>query len=577
MKSRLYPFSQLKILEIVRWRLMTGGVLFSLLFSVVAWRLVDVSLLKGVTRESSHPIFSLAPPLKRADIVDCRGEIIATSLTTSSLYVNPRLIIDLEEAAQKLSQVMPDLSRKELKTKLQSPKNFVWIKRNLTPAQQESINRLGLPGLFFQEEEKRFYPHGPLFSHLVGCTDRDNKGISGVEKSFHEKLTQEKEPLVLSLDLRVQHAFRDELVKSMKEFQAIGAWGVIMDTKTGEMVASVSLPDFDPNCPPAVTSKCMFNNVTLGSFEMGSTFKIFTIALALDQGVCHLNSRYDATHPLKVGRFSIKDFRGKNRWLNVSEIFIYSSNIGTAQIALEVGSKDQKEFFEKLGFLKPLSLPLPEVGSPIQPINWNQDATIMTLSYGYGLSITPLQLASAVSAMVNGGVLYEPTFLKMKEGAVPYGSQVIKPETSKQLVYLMNLYIKEKDRMSYQKILTGYNPGGKSGTALKKEGKGYGKERRTSFAGFFPDPSNPRYIVLLTLDSPQPTPATHGFAAAGWNAVPTGYRVIRRISPLLGISPHFNTEELRDSESMRDDLREDRNFPQLVMVKGQDHSFSPED
>jgi cell division protein FtsI (penicillin-binding protein 3) len=494
----------------------------------------------------------LLPPVKRGDIVDRRGEIIATSLSTASLYVNPKLIIDPKEAADKLATVIRDIPKEELEAKLRSPKSFVWIKRNLTPTQQESINCLGIPALSFQLEEKRLYPHGPLFSHMVGYTDLDNRGIAGVEKSFHEVLTKTKEPLQLSLDLRVQHALRDELHKGMEEFRAVGAYGVILDTQTGEIIASVSLPDFDPNKPPEVTSKAMFNNVTLGSFEMGSTFKIFTMAMGLESGAVSLNSRYDASQPLRVGRYSIKDFRGKNRWLNVAEVFIYSSNIGTSQMALDIGPKVQREFFEKMGFLKPLNLPLPEVGTPLLPVDWNREATIMTISYGYGLSVSPLQLANGVCAMVNGGILRSPTLLRLKENAVPYGTQVISSDTSKKIRYLMELAVKE--RTGKWDRARGYEVMAKSGTAYIIEKGRYIEDKVTSCVAAFPTKDNPRYVGLSMFNRPQATPKTHGYSAAGWNAVPVMGRVIARVTPLLGIPPqpvYESAEEEADLPNLR--------------------------
>jgi cell division protein FtsI (penicillin-binding protein 3) len=273
-------------------------------------------------------------------------------------------------------------------------RSFVWIRRNLTPRQHYEVNRLGVPGLFFQREEKRVYPHGALVSHAVGFSDVDNRGLAGVEQSFDERLRTQAEPLKLSLDVRVQHALREEIQRAIDDFRAIGGMGVMLDVRTGETVAMVSLPDFDPNAPGLADADSRFNRNTLGTYEMGSTFKMFTAAMGFESGAVRMTDTWDASRPYTVGRFTISDFKGKNRWLTTPEVFIYSSNLGALRMALQVGVTRQRDFLDRVGFLKPSPIELPEVSHPLIPKPW-REINAMTIAFGHGITVSPMQLVSA--------------------------------------------------------------------------------------------------------------------------------------------------------------------------------------
>ena len=470
----------------------------------------------------------------RGNILDRNGNILATTLTTSSAYANPKDILNVEEAAVKLSTLFPNLSYQSLFEKLSTSKTFVWIKRNLTPQQQEAINGLGLPGVYFQREEKRVYPYDKLTAHVVGFTDVDNNGISGIEKYFDQSLRENDSSVHLSLDVRVQHILYDELANGMEKFKAIGASGIILDTETSEVIAMVSLPDFDPNQSLKPDGNAIFNSSTLGIYEMGSVFKIFTLAMALDSGKINLNSGYDTSKEFKVGKYKIKDFYAKNRWLSVPEIFMYSSNIGSVKMALDVGPEKQREFLEKMGLLKPMPLELPETGKPLAPTRWG-DVGAATISYGYSVAISPLQMINGVASMVNGGILRNPTLILGGSKDSPE-HRVISSNTSEKMRRLMHLSVKEGTGKKGD--ADGYLVGGKTGTANKTSGKGYVSKNchRALFVGAFPM-IKPRYVILIMLDEPKGIKETFGFSTGGWTSAPIAGNIIKRISPLVGILP----------------------------------------
>jgi len=316
-------------IEMSRKRLTITGAILTLAFCVIGLRLVDVSLMQAaVEPRAAFAPKAAALQFSRADIVDRNGILLATSLPTASLYADPRQVLDPVVAAKRLAETLPDIDEKKLAARLASKRAFVWIKRDLTPRQKWDVIRLGLPGIEFRREETRVYPQGRLMSHVVGYVDVDEKGIAGVESRFERELKSRTKPLALSIDMRMQHALCGELAAAKAEFVALGAAGLVLDARTGEVAAMCSLPDFNPNTPMATKGTSRFNRVALGVYELGSAFKIFTTAMALDAGVAQLEDRYDATKPLKVSRFTIRDYHAKHRWLSVSEIFMYSSNIG---------------------------------------------------------------------------------------------------------------------------------------------------------------------------------------------------------------------------------------------------------
>jgi cell division protein FtsI (penicillin-binding protein 3) len=485
----------------------------------------------------------------RPDILDRNGEILATDVKMPSLFAEPRRIIDGDEAIELLTAVMPDLDTSELRERLGSKRGFAWLKREITAKQQSEVHRLGIPGIGFLTENKRVYPSGAEVSHLIGHVNIDNQGIAGIEKwldgrglaDLHRAgfaSDRQQTPVELAIDLRVQHAMRDELTAAREKFKAKAAAGVVLDVRTGEIVSMVSYPDYDPNNPREALDPNRINRLTTGVFEMGSTFKALTVAMALDTGRISLNSTFDARFPLRHGRFAIHDYHAQNRVLTVPEVFTYSSNIGAARMALAVGVEGHKAFLRKIGQLDRLRTELPESAEPIVPKRWGELNTV-TIAFGHGLSVAPLQAVMGVAALMNGGLLMPPTFLKRSEQeARAIAKQVIKPETSAQMRYLMRLNT-EKGSASRADV-PGYYVGGKTGTAEKVVNGRYSKTKLlTDFFAVLPA-DNPRYLVFVMLDEPQPIPETHGFATAGWNAAPTSAKIIARIAPLLRLQPRFD-------------------------------------
>ncbi|MFC5069242.1 peptidoglycan D,D-transpeptidase FtsI family protein [Flaviflagellibacter deserti] len=483
---------------------------------------------------------------RRPVIADRYGRQLATDIETSSIFAEPRKMIDADEAAEALGRVMPDLNLDELHKKFSTDLGFVWVKREISPREQAEVHRLGIPGVGFLSEQRRVYPNGPIVSHELGAVNVDNQGISGLEayidKSNRVVKDGSSQPpeLNVALDLMVQHAVRDELEVAMKEFDPIAASGVVMDVETGEIVAYVSLPDFDPNKPADALKPEAINRVSVGVFEMGSTFKALTLAMALDSGKVKLSDRFDARAPMRYGKFSIDDFHPTRRILSVPEVFIHSSNIGTAKIALAVGVDGHKAFLKKMGQLDRLRTELPESAMPIVPRNWGELNTV-TISFGHGLSVSPLQTLMATGALMNGGYLIPPTFLKRsKEEAMTLAKRVIKPETSDMMRYLMRLNATSPAGSAKKADIPGYRVGGKTGTAEKVVNGRYSDDKvMCAFTAVFPADA-PRYALLVMLDEPKPTKETHGFRTSGWNAAPVTGRIVARIAPLLGVKPDFD-------------------------------------
>jgi cell division protein FtsI (penicillin-binding protein 3) len=527
---------------------MVAGALFTAAFTVIGIRVIDVS----VFSENTEPRYtrSIAKDEKhngRADIVDRNGVLMATSLSTASLFANPRLVLDPEQAALKLATALPDIDVKVIEKKLRSNRGFVWLKRHLTPRQQYAVNRLGIPALNFQREARRTYPMGSLAAHALGFTDIDNKGLTGIERYFDKELRTRQDNMALSIDVRVQHVLEHELGVAMKKFSAIGAAGLVMDVTTGEVVAMSSLPSFDPNQPNAIAQDLRFNRTTLGVYEMGSTFKIFTTAMALDAGTVSLHGGYDATNPIRVARFTIRDFHAKKRWLSVPEIFMYSSNIGTVKMALDVGIPGHRNFLTTIGMMKPVAIELSETGSPLSPNRW-REINSMTISFGHGLAVSPLHLVAGVSAMVNGGIYRTPTLISRNPSETPVGKRVITAETSAKMRRLMRLVV--KNGTGRNAAAPGYLVGGKTGTAEKVSGRGYKKKALiSSFVAAFPM-HKPRYVVLAMIDEAKGTKETFGYATGGWVAAPVVGAVVRRIAPVLGMRPIKETDPVRETLSI---------------------------
>ncbi|MFH1804258.1 MAG: penicillin-binding protein 2 [Pseudomonadota bacterium] len=537
-------------LETARNRIFITGAMFTIGFLWISGGLINATILKqGNEPRVASGTDTRELKTERADIVDRNGMLLATDLPTSSLYADARVIKDPVGSADLLRTVLSELDRDTLIRQLSSGKPFVWVRRNLTPEQQYAVNALGIPGLNFQREERRVYPQGRLFAHALGFTDIDNNGIAGIERNFDNELRVNNGPLSISLDIRVQHALHTEIETAMKTYDAVGGAGLVMDVYTGEVLGMVSLPDFDPHRPGQAPADARFNRTTLGVYEQGSTFKLFNTAIALDTGSVQLNSMFDASQPLRIGRFAINDYRGENRWLSVAEIIKYSSNIGSARMAMNFGTEAQKQYFKKFGLLDPARIELPEIGSPLIPNPW-RDVNTMTISFGHGLAVTPLQLVNGISALVNGGIIRPATLIK-QDGA-PAGERVVSTQTSDMMRRLMRLVVTEGSGKKAE--VPGYFLGGKTGTAEKLVNGRYVKNARIStFVAAFPM-NDPKYVVVVTLDEPKGTKETYGFATAGWVSAPAVGKVVTRIAPLLGVEP-ANARAPEIEQALRLDLR----------------------
>ncbi|MDG6094209.1 penicillin-binding protein 2 [Acetobacter sp. AN02] len=520
------------------------------------------------------------PQIRRASIIDRNGQELAISLPVAQVYANPQELINPEEIAKKLRTVLPSLDPDETVRRLSMPhRQFVYLARDITPAQEVAINNLGIPGIYFEPSERRHYPLGLTAAHVLGAVDIDDKGIAGVERFFEQRLTSSHAPLRLSLDVRVQGVVREELAKAKDEFQPIGASAIVMDVNTGEVIAMVSLPDYDANNFKKATPDERFNRAVTGMYEPGSTFKLQTAAMALQLGVAHIWDRFSSI-PIHIGRFTISDLKTDHfsPWLSLTEVMAYSSNPAAAHIALDVGGERQREWLRNMGFFSPVPIELPEAGRPIFPAirNWGI-STVMTVGFGHGVAEPPLAIVRGTAATVNGGILVRPTLLaadsdedrtdedpkkdatplqqlaerKAAESgstaassspapapsaATPVGTRVISPENSALLRRILRLDVVKGTGKTAES--PGYFVGGKTGTAEKiGPHGGYLKHVNISaFTGIFPM-NAPRYAVYVMLDSPHATPKTHGWTTAAWNAAPTVSRIITRVGPMLQIFP----------------------------------------
>ncbi|MBC9883056.1 penicillin-binding protein 2 [Bradyrhizobium sp. INPA01-394B] len=521
---------------------------FAAIYALIGGRLVMFAIgadAHSARRAAAQEVVATARP----DIVDRNGAILATDVKASSLFGEPRRIIDKDEAIELLTATVPDLDEAEVRERLRTRKGFVWLKREITAKQQQDIHKLGIPGIGFLRENKRVYPTGNEVAHLIGLVNIDNQGIAGMEKWLDNQgladlhragfaIDRLQQPIELSVDLRVEHALRDELLKAKEKFHAKAASGLVTNVNTGEIVAMVSVPDFDPNNPKEAHDPDRINRLTTGVYEMGSTFKAFTLAMALDTGKYGLDSLWDARGPLHYGKFAIHDDEPKGRFLTMKEVFTFSSNVGAARIALSQGVEAHKAFLRKMGQLERLRTELPESASPILPRRWSELNTI-TIAFGHGMAVAPLQAVMGVSALANGGLLIPPTFLKRsEEEARAIAKRVIKPETSDKMRFLMRL--NAEIGTARKADVKGYYIGGKTGTAEKVVNGRYAKKRvLTAFTAILPA-DKPKYQLLIMLDEPQPLKETYGFITSGWNAVPTAGNVITRIGPLLGIEPRYD-------------------------------------
>lgn len=528
----------------IRWMVLA----LMLGFGLVGGRLVQLGMVvpdSTIEGQARDVITATRPP-----ILDRNGLEMAVDIRVPSLFAEPRRIIDVEEAVRKLRTVLPDLDEAWLRTRLSGDKGFVWVQRELSPAIQEKVMRLGIPGIDFITESKRFYPGMNEASHILGSTNIDNQGIAGIERHMDGEdvaLLQELglargnalAPVELSVDMRVQHVMHEQLMDAMTRYKAVAAAGVMMDIYTGEIIALASVPDFDPNDPASALVKDSFNRVTSGIFEPGSIFKTVTMAGALDSGAVSIADQFDARFGIRFGRFTIDDFHGKHRILSLPEVYKYSSNIGTIRIMQAMGKDAYRAFLTRMGFDARVPFELPEMRLPTVPQEFSEVGAA-TASFGHGLSVSPLHMVSAYAAFVNGGNYIAPTLYRRDVAeAEPLYRRVLQPTTSEAIRYLMRLNALEGSGSQMNKEALGYRVGGKTGTAEKVVDGRYSSNKVTNFfASAFPL-DNPRYAMVIMVDEPKAENPQSG-TTAGWNAGTVTGRIVQRVAPMLGIAPDFS-------------------------------------
>jgi cell division protein FtsI (penicillin-binding protein 3) len=530
------PAQRQRALALTYHRLMLMMLVFAGVTALIVGRLIFLQLF------TDRSVAALGDPLlpARGDLVDRNGVPLARTIDAWSIAIHPnKLLGDPAEVAAKLNALMPERSVGEYLQILKSGKSFVYLNRRAVPELVAAVNAIGEPAIEFAREPERLYPQTMLAAHILGWTDFDGRGVAGMEKVLDDRLVDPAlrgEATALSVDSRVQAAMESELLAAITKHSAAAGTGIVLDVKTGEILALASFPTFNPNAAGKSSADSQYNRATMGVYELGSVFKPLTVATALDAGtVTSLARRYDASSPLAIGRFRISDFKGKNRPLNVAEVIAYSSNIGTARIADEIGIERLKASFRKLGFDSAPHIELREKSRPLWPAEWSR-ATLLTSSFGHGVAVTPLHLASAYAALVNGGMWRPSTLMKLPAGKAPTGRRVFSEDTSRRMRQLLRLNVRYGGGKNGEAV--GYRVGGKTGTAEKSGSGGYSKKVNVStFASAFPM-DDPRYVVIAMLDAPKATADTFGYTTAGWVSAPIVSKVIARTGALLGVVPN---------------------------------------
>ncbi len=532
------------VIEKARERLVLCACLFGVLFIVLAGRLTFATIIRPVlptqaVLNAMQPVLDVTPPPPgRADITDRNGTILAVSLPSAQLYADPRQVVDPRAAAFELGRVLPGLDVAATAKKLESGKDFVYLDRKLMPDEELAVNQLGIPGVYFESSEKRHYPEADLAAHILGGITVGGNGIAGVEKYFNQRLTSDTAPLKLSVDIGIEGIVHDELASAVKEFRSPGGCAIVMNAHTGEILAMVSLPDYDAADLGSAPADARFNRCVTGDYEPGSVFKLQTISMALDSGMIHYWDSFDTSHPLHVGRFTITDFEPVHTWMAVPQILNVSSNIGASRIATILGPKTEQAWFAKQGFFKKLPVQLPEAAAPqYQNLrDWGLSTT-MTVAFGNGIAVTPLHLVTAVLPIVNGGVRYDPTLLAVDpDGPQPQGRRVMAGPTSDMMRKLMTGVV--LSGTGTKAAVPGYVVGGKTGTAQVVGPRGgYLKHtNNASFMAAFPM-NDPQYVIYVLVLQPKADATTYGFTTGGFIAAPTVGRIIARIGPMLGVLP----------------------------------------
>ena len=491
---------------------------------------------------AKHESNDYIPPVAtaRADLVDRNGQLLAVDLTHYGVYVDPREIWDTAETQRVLTARLPGLQAPRLDKALKSDRREYLI-GGLTPDEKARLQDLGLPGVSFEEEEKRVYPLGATAAHMVGFSDTSGTGLSGAELGLDGAIKEAAghDPVALSMDLRVQAALDDELAKAVAKYHALGGIGVVVNVKTGEILGFSSQPDFDLNQPGKSGPDRMVNRGSGSVYELGSVFKAFTLAAGLDSGVVNLNSTFDVSHPIELGGRLVHDYDKGDTSLQLWQVFTHSSNIGAAKMALLAGPQRMQDYFGRFGLFKAAPIELPGSARPILPRQFS-DQTLAQIAFGQGIAVSPLALATGYRSLLDGGVYSPLTIKKLPAGTETQGRRVISEETSSKMLQLMRLNVTDPKGSGHKAEVPGLFVGGKTGSAQKPEHGHYGKNNVSSFVAVFPaeGPLNAdRYLVQITLDSPQRTPDSFGFITGGWNAAPTAGHVIARIAPFVGVKP----------------------------------------
>jgi len=532
-----------QMLAVTHQRLMLGMLVYAGIIALIALRILYLSAFGDHAGRKSG-LIELVPD--RGDIVDRDGYPLARTIDAWTVAVHPKKIIgDKLDIARRLAALMPEKSEADYFAMLRSDKTFIYLRRRAAPGLVQAINAIGEPGLAIEREPERLYPQTTLAAHVLGFTNIDGHGNAGVERAFDMRLSDSAtrgQPLQLSISSRVQQALEHELNEAMVKFSAIGAAGVVMDVHTGELLAMTSLPSFNLNVPGQMTPEQQFNRATLGVYELGSTFKPFTVAMAMDAGVIKsVGDIYNCPDALPIYGHVIHDTHPFGRQCTVAEIMMESSNIGTAQIADRLGAERQKAFLKKMGFLDKVEIELGERGRTLTPgSRWGPFETL-TVGFGQGIAVAPLQLASGYATLFNRGIYHPPTIMKVgKDHPVPQGRRVFTEETSERMRALLRLVVMKGTGKKAD--APGYRVGGKTGTAQKIINGRYSQSINiTSFAGVFPM-DDPKYVIVVMLDEPKATPDTYGFTTAGWNVAPVVSKTVSRIAPMLGVAPRMDRE-----------------------------------
>jgi cell division protein FtsI (penicillin-binding protein 3) len=510
-------------------------------FTLLAFGATRCALFSNAGKTSSY----MAPlGVARADLTDRNGQLLAVDLTHYGVYVDPREIWDTAETLRVLGAALPALQPGRLDKALSSDRREYLI-GGLTPDEKARIQDMGLPGVSFEEEERRVYPLGSTAAHMIGFSDKSGTGLSGAELAMDSTIKSDAEngPVALSMDLRVQAALEDELAKAVAKYRALGGIGIVVNVKTGEILGFSSQPDFDLNQPGKASDDQRVNRGAGSVYELGSVFKAFTLAAGLDSGVVTLNSSFDVSHPIELGGRLVHDFDKGDSTLQLWQVFTHSSNIGAAKMALMAGPQRMQDYFKRFGLFAAAPSELAESARPILPRQFS-DQTLAQIAFGQGIAVSPLALATGYRSLLDGGVYSPLTIKKVQPGTQTQGRRVISEQTSATMLQLMRMNVTDPKGSGHKADVPGLFVGGKTGSAQKPEHGHYGKNNISSFVAVFPATgplTADRYMVQITLDSPQRTPDSFGFITGGWNAAPTAGHVIERIAPFVGVKPQVDT------------------------------------